>query len=216
MKSNFMNFFIICLSLVLSTTVFAAAATVKTCDLHSMLPLITEGFKNYVVKTMREQAIPVNPEKISIRYLGKDSIQDDKQSKPIVQNIFSLQVPTEVDGIVLSVVTPMHALNAKNTGFELIVPKTDMLAFPDPEIWVDRDRFGRIRRRICDVKTHAGFNRYIAFVNRTENNFIVYSDMISATNYSLASAEMPLKPEDTQPNPEPGEEPTPEPGNPSP
>ncbi len=165
-----------------------ANESVTECSVATMTSAITQAFSTYAMAAMADRRIEVEPGTLEIQLKGTGPIVDDSLMDPKVQNVFDVHFKTK-RGSEMAMVTPGHGLCDGRPQFCFFVPKENLLAVPDPVVKEHRDSEGIVVSRSCDWFSHAGINRYLLIVNRTQNQ-VVHDDLISYSHPIWVSVPM--------------------------
>ena len=205
MKFIYITFFVFGFS----QNIFAGGqpSILVSCNTESMLPFVRQGIFQFTQRTIANsyrmddptnpfanEIIPPTPipgdlSKIQITFLGKGVAQDDALMPKTEQNLANVTVPVLNTNITLSLENALEIFNGER--FILNKPSKAAIAFPDPVVIETKDQFGNVVARNCVVYSYAKYNRYVVFVN-TSNQFIVFHSLVSSDNPIYASVRMPL------------------------
>lgn len=159
---------------------------VSQCTLQEVGGLAIQALKNHVTTTLANGGTKVDPTKFQVKYLGLRPIFDTRNAAR-AQHTFQLSLVAE-DKTPIVLATPTEILDGNKQSFVTHM-NGFVVAIPNPEIVFTRDQLGNIVSRNCVVKSHAGSNRHLSYVNAS-NGFVFNTDFISFNLPVLANVLM--------------------------
>lgn len=183
MKKMFFALVFLCLNVNADTF---TRKVVSQCTLQEVGGLAIQTLKTHLVKTLVNGGSKVDPNKFQVKYLGLRPIFDTKNvARP--QHAFQLTVTAE-DKTPIVFATPTEILEGSKTTYSTML-NGYVVAIANPEVVVTRDQLGNVVSKSCVVKSHAGLNRHLAYVNAS-NGYVFNTDLISFELPILANVQM--------------------------
>lgn len=159
---------------------------VKQCTIQEVGSLAVQTLQNHLVKTLVNGGSKIDPKKFQAKYLGLRPIFDTQRSGA-PQHAFSLTVVAE-DKTPIVFTTPTQVLEGTKPNF-VTTYNGYTLGLPNPEVVLNRDPLGNVVSKNCVVKSHAGVNRYLSYVNAS-NGYTFNTDFISFELPVLVNVQM--------------------------